>query len=77
MNRALLEKIIFEETKNLSQETLSEILDFIRFKKLKKIMGNKSIEQQIKQELTSLNEISLIHLEEEFRNYKERFPYEG
>ena len=75
MSKALLEKMIIEETKNLSPETLDEILDFIKFKKLK-ALGKQSFENNIKQELTDLSEISLTHLEEEFSNYKERYPRE-
>ncbi|MFQ5824074.1 MAG: hypothetical protein ACE5JB_08470 [bacterium] len=75
MTKALLEQMILEETKNLSTETLYEILDFIKFKKLK-TYGKKSFEKNIKTELSDLNEISLIHLEEEFSNYKELYPRE-
>ncbi|NIR47663.1 hypothetical protein GWO43_04375 [candidate division KSB1 bacterium] len=75
MSKALLEKMILEETKNLSPETLDEILDFIKFKKLK-ALGKQSFEKNIKQELADLSEISLTHLEEEFANYKERYPRE-
>jgi len=74
MNKAL-EKMILEETKDLSDETLDEILDFIKFKKLKS-QGKESFEKKIKQELTDLGEMSLTHLEEEFSNYKERYPRE-
>jgi len=36
MTKEVVEKMIVEETKNLSFETLSEILDFIQFLKTKK-----------------------------------------
>lgn len=75
MSKALLEKIILEETKNLSQETLDEILDFIKFKKLK-AQGKRSFAKKIEQELQDLGEVSLSHLEEEFSDYKERYPRE-
>jgi hypothetical protein len=75
MSKALLEKKIVEETKNLSPEILGEILDFIRFKKLK-AQGKQSFEKKIKQELTNLGEMSLAHIEEEFSDYKERYPRE-
>ncbi len=75
MSKALLEKIILEETKNLSQETLDEILDFIKFKKLK-AQGKHSFAKKIEQELSDLSEVSLTHLEEEFSNYKEHYPRE-
>ncbi len=44
MTKALSEKMILEETKNLSAETLHEILDFIKFKKLKTV-GKRSFEK--------------------------------
>jgi len=75
MTKALLEKMILEETKNLSAETLHEILDFIKFKKTK-TFWTKSFDKNIKTELSDLNEMSLIHLEEEFSNYKELYPRE-
>ena len=75
MTKALLEKLILEETKNLSTETLHEILNFIKFKKLK-TFGKKSFEKNIKTELSDLDEMSLIHLEEEFSNYKKLYPRE-
>ncbi len=75
MSRSLLEKKILEETKNLSIETLKEILDFIRFKKLK-ARGKGPFEKEIRNELTDLGESSLIHLEEEFFDYKKCYPRE-
>ncbi len=75
MNKATVEKMILEETKSLPFETLAEILDFIKFKKMK-ALGKQSFEKKIKQELVDLGEISLIHLEEEFSDYKERYPRE-
>ncbi len=75
MNKAIVEKMILEETKSLPSETLDEILDFIKFKKMK-ALEKKSFEKNIKQELVDLGEISLIHLEEEFSDYKERYPRE-
>jgi hypothetical protein len=75
MSKALFEKMILEETKNLSPETLDEILDFIKFKKLK-ALGKQSFEKKINQELTDLSDVSLTHLEEEFSNYKECYPRE-
>jgi len=75
MTKALLEKMILEETKNLTPEALQEILDFIRFKKLK-VSAKESFESEIKRELSNLGELSSIHLEEEFADYKERYTRE-
>ena len=78
MSKAELEKMIVEETKNLSTETLSEVLDFIQFVKTKKYKKarKKSFEDSLTNELADLNENSLAHLEEEFSNYKELYPRE-
>ncbi len=75
MNKAQLEQKILEETKDMPSETLDEILDFVKFKK-QKAMKNESFETQIQQEVTDFSEHSLLHLEEEFSNYQERFPRE-
>lgn len=79
MSKVLLEKMIIEETKDLSFETMNEILDFIQFVKEKKHKNfiKKSFEKNINYDLNELNKVSLIHLEEEFSNYKELYPYEA
>ncbi|MFQ5822402.1 MAG: hypothetical protein ACE5I5_20700 [Candidatus Heimdallarchaeota archaeon] len=78
MSKAELEKIIVEETKELSKETLIEVLDFIHSIKAKKpkVATKKSFEKKVVKELADLNESSLTHLEEEFANYRELYPRE-
>lgn len=78
MSKAELEKLILEETKELSIDILIEVLDFIQFMKAKKYKrtGRKSFENKLVKELTDLDNISLAHLEEEFANYKELYPRE-
>ena len=79
MSKALIEKMIVEETKNLSFETLNEILDFIQFiktKKFKKLL-EETFEEDIKSNLNKLDTVSLLHLEDEFTNYKEKYPHES
>ncbi|MBN1639508.1 MAG: hypothetical protein JW866_11100 [Ignavibacteriales bacterium] len=78
MTKVLLEKMIIEETKGLPFQTLNEILDFIQFIKAKKIKNRvaDSLENDITIELSELNTVSLMHLEEEFSNYKELYPHE-
>lgn len=78
MSKTELEKLIVEETKDLSKDILKEVLDFIQFKKTKqyKRARNKSFEKKMSQELSELNDVSLAHLEEEFANYRELFPRE-
>ena len=79
MTKVLLEKMIIEETKGLSFQTLNEILDFIQFIKAKKIKNRvaDSLEKNIDFELFELNTVSLLHLEEEFSDYKELYPHES
>ncbi len=78
MSKTELEKLILEETKELSTNTLMEVLDFIQFIKAKqyKRPRRKTFEKKLAKELTSLNNMSLAHLEEEFANYKELYPHE-
>lgn len=78
MTKDLLEKMILEETKGLPFQTLNEILDFIQFIKAKKIKNRvaDSLDKDINIELSELNMVSLMHLEEEFSNYKELYPHE-
>lgn len=78
MTKAVLEKMIVKETKDLSIETLNQILDFIQFIKAKRLKNfmEESFEKGMNNELNELNKMSLIHLEEEFANYKEQYPHE-
>jgi len=79
MSKAVIEKMIVEETKNLSFEALNEILDFIQFIKTKKFkkLFEETFEENIKTNLDKLNTVSLLHLEDEFANYKEKYPHES
>ena len=78
MSKAIIEKMIVEETKNLSSEALNEILDFIQFIKTKKFkkLVEESFDEDIETNLYELNTVSLLHLEDEFANYKEKYPHE-
>lgn len=78
MTKAVLEKLIVKETKDLPTETLNQILDFIQFIKAKgreKFTGE-LFEKDVNDELSELNKMSLLHLEEEFAGYKEQYPHE-
>ena len=79
MNKLILEKTILKETKQLSSEMLNEVLDFIHFIKLKKesYKTGKSFDGTVNDSLNELDKLSLSHLEEEFENYRELYPYEG
>lgn len=78
MTKTSLEKMIVEETKDLSIEALNEILDFIQFIKVKKSKNlmEKSYKKDINIKLSEMNKMSLMHLEEEFANYQEMYPHE-
>ncbi len=74
MDKAILEQKIIKETKTLSEDSLHEILNFVLFIKSKKLIKN--YEKGLSDDLDALNNISLTHLEEEFKNYKELYPHE-
>ena len=78
MSKDELEKMIIEETRELTKETLKEVLGFIKSKKTKKPQEiiKKSFDRKLVNELTGLNQNSLAHLEEEFEDYKELYPCE-
>ena len=74
-----IQQTIIKETQRLPFEGLQEVLDFIQFLKMKnfeKIKPNPSLDGKWEKELQILNESSLTHLEQEFVNYKELYPYE-
>ena len=71
-----IEKQILEETEGLTSNALNEILDFILFVKNKRL---KSIKKKVSKdnlnlELSMMDQKELLHLEEEFKNYKEIYP---
>ncbi len=70
---------IINETQDLSIKALREILNFIRFIRLREQqeMNKHSLaENNIDSELRALDTSSLAHLEEEFANYRELYPHE-
>jgi hypothetical protein len=78
MTKTEIEQTILREAHALSSNGLHEVLDFIYFIRLKEQRKAKasSNSSPIEQELQALNAGSLRHLEEEFANYKERYPHE-
>ena len=68
-----LEKKILRNTKGLSQDSLQEILDFVRFIRAKKL---KSSPDDLSAELSLMDSSETAHLEEEFTDYKKRYPNE-
>ena len=79
-NSPNIEKLIIQESKGLPSKALSEILHFTRSLKnkrmKKKAKSTKKSEINVKQQLQKMNSFELIHLEEEFKNYKKLFPIE-
>ena len=68
-----LEKELLRNTKGLSQDSLREILDFARFIRLKKL---KNSPDDVSTELSLMDSAETAHLEEEFTDYKKRYPNE-
>ena len=68
-----LEKELLRNTKGLSEDSLREILDFARFIRLKKLKNNPD---DISKELSLMDSSETAHLEEEFTDYKKRYPNE-
>ena len=72
-----IEKLILKETKGLLPFALNEVLDFILFIKEKKLKKkNYSFSSDLESELSLVDHKEMIHLEEEFKDYKELFPRE-
>ena len=77
MNKLEMEKTILEESQGLSVFALREILDFVQFIKSKRMEeGRMELMDNVKRELSELDKASFAHLEAEFKNYKELYPYE-
>ena len=62
--------LILQETKQLPDDLLKEVLDFVLFLKSK----NKLSDHE--NALSALQQTELKHLESEFENYKEQYPHE-
>jgi len=68
------EDLINKNIKGLPLNVLKEILDFTLFLKEKRI--NDYYSMGLKQELKKLNIDEIAHLEQEFENYQELYPYD-
>lgn len=78
MNTTCYEKIIVSGIKGLPTETLREIADFVYFIR-RRAVDPKSFEDEqfqalIGEDLSSLNETELEHLEAEFADYESVYP---
>jgi hypothetical protein len=79
VSKEAIAKMFFDETKDLPFDALNEILDFVQFIKSKNsiITAKKSFANNIHKNLRDLKDTSLMHLEEEFSNYREQYPHES
>lgn len=66
---------IIKRLESLSQESLQELQLFLHFLQMREKM--KPGMDDIGFDLAILDETERIHLENEFENYKERYPHEG
>ena len=74
-----IKKTLVKEVEELSVDALQEVLDFVEFLKIKRwreTLQPESPQLSVYDELRALEMDSLVHLEEEFANYKEDYPYE-
>ncbi len=74
MTTEKIQKEIIEYTKELSKDSLQEVLDFIRLLKEGKQPEKKK--DNLTAELSKLDESELEHLEKELKDYKELYPSE-
>jgi len=75
MKRKEVHGQIIKRLEGLSQESLQEVHLFLHFLQMREKM--KPGMDDIGFDLAILDETERIHLESEFENYKERYPYEG
>jgi len=78
MNTRSYEKIIVSGIKGLPPETLREIADFVYFNR-RRAADPKSFEDEqfhalVGEDLSSLSESELEHLDEEFADYESVYP---
>jgi hypothetical protein len=73
MTISQLEKILIDNTKGLPKEALEEILDFIFFIRQKQL---KNPVKDLTEKKYSLSASQAKHLEDEFIDYKKRYPSE-
>ena len=74
-----IKNTLAKEVEELSVDALQEVLDFVEFLKIKRWRNRRHVsvsQQSVADDLRALEMDSLVHLEEEFANYKEEFPYE-
>lgn len=68
-------KNILKRLEYLSHDSLQEVYLFVDYLQMRE--KGKLIQTDIHHDLTLLNEQEVLHLEEEFEGYKEKYPHEG
>ncbi|MGD9973671.1 MAG: DUF2281 domain-containing protein [Desulfatirhabdiaceae bacterium] len=72
-----IKNTLIKEVEYLSPDALQEVLDFVEFLKIKRCRRQAQSgpsQLSVYDELHAMEMNSLIHLEEEFANYKENYP---
>ena len=73
MNQTSYEQIIVAGVKHLSPERQREVADFVLFLREREANGAEYT-QSVEADLAALSTDELKHLEEEFKDYDEKFP---
>jgi hypothetical protein len=77
MTTVEIKSTLFREVEELSADALQEVLNFVEYLKSRRRQGKEpSPQQNVSDALRMLEKDSLIHLEEEFAGYKEKYPHE-
>ena len=73
MSHSTIQDIILKEANELPPSALKKVLDYIMLLKQK---TKTSPKETIYADLSSFNDHELNHLEEEFKDYKVKFPHD-
>ena len=73
MNPTVLEKTLLQQTQELPEEAIQQLIDFARFLRSKQ---GKTTENDITTELKQMSSTQTAHLEEEFEGYQQMYPRE-
>lgn len=68
-----LQEAILAKTKELPDELLREVYDFAEFLSERKNRTRSTMPEAL---LSAMNQSEAAHLEEEFSDYRNRYPYE-
>jgi hypothetical protein len=73
MNTTQLENELLKYTRGLSKEALREVIDFVQFLSQKR---RRKTSDSLTENLSVMSSEQTSHLEEEFEDYKKRYPSE-